>query len=149
MLLAAPSHSSKLHSVTSRALRRDSSLARSAEMSNLRGAFSQLASRRTAARVRSQSEVTSLVERLSLASSSRDGSPASNESKEEDLRRALDAALGSLSALGGIYEQREVRWVEEMRRLDEDRLRVQLLLSQVLGVGPTEGPYGHSGNGVV
>lgn len=149
VLLAAPSHSSKLHSVTSRALRRDSSLARSAEMSNLRGAFSQLASRRTAARVRSQSQVTSLVERLSLASSSRDGSPASNESKEEDLRRALDAALGSLSALGGIYEQREVRWVEEMRRLDEDRLRVQLLLSQVLGVGPTEGPYGHSGNGVV
>lgn len=62
-----------------------------------------------------------------------DGSPT--EGREEELRRALEAALGSLSALGGIYEQREMRWVEEMRRLDEDREKVQMLLSQMLGVG--------------
>ncbi|KAG6823275.1 hypothetical protein H0H92_010760 [Tricholoma furcatifolium] len=40
-----------------------------------------------------------------------------SKSREEDLKRALvEAALGSLASLGGIYEQREVRWHQEMRR---------------------------------
>lgn len=33
-----------------------------------------------------------------------------------------------------------MRWVEEMRRLDEDREKVELLLGQVLGVGMGGGP---------
>ncbi|TFY75278.1 hypothetical protein EWM64_g8736, partial [Hericium alpestre] len=130
VLLAAPSHSSKLHSLSSRALRRDTATTDSIETENMRASFSKLANKRR----QSRSQMTSLIERISLASSSSgDGSPSSNGSKEEDLRRALETALGSLSALGNIYEQREVRWVEEMRRLDNDREKVQLLLRQVLG----------------
>ena len=52
---------------------------------------------------------------------------------EEELRRALEAALGSLGALGNIYDQREARWKDEMKRLTEDRERVELLLRQTLG----------------
>ena len=52
------------------------------------------------------------------------------------MKRALEAALGSLSALGGIYEQREARWHDEMRRIAEDREKVEMLLTQVLGEGP-------------
>jgi hypothetical protein len=70
---------------------------------------------------------------------SADGSETSGESREEELKRMLGAALGSLTALGGIYEQREVRWREEMRRVSEDRERVELLLQQALGVGLTNG----------
>lgn len=114
-------------------------------MSTIRSSFSHIASKRDAAR----SQVTSLLDRLSLAhaggsSLSSDGSPTTNgeggREREEELRRALEAALGSLSALGGIYERREMRWVEEMRRLDEDREKVELLLGQVLGVGMGGGP---------
>ena len=74
-----------------------------------------------------------------------DGSEPS-ESREEDLRRALEAALGSLGVLGGIYEQRESRWREEMRRVSEERERVELLLQQALGVGLMDGA-GAGGNG--
>lgn len=54
--------------------------------------------------------------------------------REEDLRRALDTAIGSLHALGTLYERREMRWIEEKLKLDEDKAKVQLLLKQVLGV---------------
>ncbi|KAH9037513.1 hypothetical protein EDB85DRAFT_2142466 [Lactarius pseudohatsudake] len=108
VLLAAPSHSGKLHSVASRAVR----------------------PRRRAWRS------SSLLEQLSRASSSRDGSPSSSsDAREEDLRRALDTAIGSLHALGSLYERREMRWIEEKHRLDEDKEKVQLLLKQVLGIG--------------
>ncbi|KAI0051463.1 hypothetical protein FA95DRAFT_1485380 [Auriscalpium vulgare] len=137
VLLAAPAHSSKLHSVASRSLRRDSALFESHEMVNMRSSFGRLAAKRRAAR----SQVSSLIERLSMASaSSRDGSPSSAGESKEDLRRALETAIGSLSALGNIYTQRETRWLEEMRRVNSDREKVQLLLQQVLGVGFSEEP---------
>ena len=131
MLLAAPSHSGKLHSVASRAIRRDVELHDSSDMANIRTAFAEVAARRRASRS------ASLLEQLSRASSSpRDGSPSSSgDAREEDLRRALDTAIGSLRALGGLYEQREMRWIEEKYRLDDDKEKVQLLLRQVLGVG--------------
>lgn len=62
-----------------------------------------------------------------------DGSIGSSESREEDLKRALGAALGSLGALGRIYDEREARWKEETRRISEDRERIELLLRQALG----------------
>lgn len=62
-----------------------------------------------------------------------DGSSEGSGSREEELKRALDAALGSLNALGAIYEQRESRWRDEMHRLSEDRERVELLMRQILG----------------
>ncbi|KAH8984635.1 hypothetical protein EDB92DRAFT_1886394 [Lactarius akahatsu] len=131
VLLAAPSHSGKLHSVASRAVRRDNSLIESSDMMNIRSAFAEMAARRRASRS------SSLLEQLSRASSSsRDGSPSSSsDAREEDLRRALDTAIGSLHALGSLYERREMRWIEEKHRLDEDKEKVQLLLKQVLGVG--------------
>jgi hypothetical protein len=131
VLLAAPSHSGKLHSVASRAIRRDVELLDSPDMVNIRSAFAEVAARRRALRS------SSLLEQLSRASSSpRDGSPSSSsDAREGDLRRALDTAIGSLRALGGLYEQREMRWIEEKHRLDEDKEKVQLLLKQVLGVG--------------
>ena len=131
VLLAAPSHTGKLHSVASRAVRRDSSLHESTEMANIRAAFAELNGRRRASRP------SSLLEQLSRASSSsRDGSPSSNsDAREEDLRRALDTAIGSLHALGSLYERREMRWIEEKHRLDDDKEKVQMLLKQVLGVG--------------
>ena len=129
MLLAAPSHTGKLHSVASRAIRRDVELLNSPDMTTIRSAFAKVAARRRA------SHSASLLEQLSRVSSSpRDGSDSS-EARKEDLRRALDTTIGSLSALGSLYEQREMRWIEEKRRLDEDREKVQLLLKQVLGVG--------------
>src|SRR6266567_6537778 len=62
-----------------------------------------------------------------------DGSDGSSASVEENLRRVLEAALGSLGAMGEFYEQREDRVHEELQRSREDRERVELLLKQVLG----------------
>ena len=129
MLLAAPSHTGKLHSVASRAIRRDLKLLNSSDMTTIRSAFAEVAARRRA------SHSASLLEQLSRVSSSPHDGSGSSEARKEDLRRALDTTIGSLSALGRLYEQREMRWIEEKRRLDEDKEKVQLLLKQVLGVG--------------
>lgn len=130
ILLASPSHSTKLHIIKSRCIRREPALASSAGMSELRSSFRRIAAQRRATR----SHKSSLIDRFLIPSAtSGEGSDGSSESREEDLRRALDAALGSLGALGGIYEQREARWADEMRRIMEDRERVELLLRQVLG----------------
>ena len=129
-MLAAPSHSSKLHALTSRSLRRDPALANSTALASVRRAFSHLAAQPRAAR---KAQRMSLAERLSSRSdSSADGSPGSGTPGEMDLRRALETALGSLGALSAIYDQREARWRDEMRRLSEDRERVELLLAQAL-----------------
>ncbi|KAI0666107.1 hypothetical protein C8Q78DRAFT_985135 [Trametes maxima] len=132
VLLAAPSHSTKLHALTSRALRRDTTLSHSPALANVRRAFSTLAAERRAAR---KAQRMSLVEWFSTrsAASDADGSPGTSTPGEMDLRRALDTALGSLGALSSIYEQREARWRDEMRRQNEDRERIELLLRQALG----------------
>lgn len=111
-------------------------------MSSLRQNFSTLAKQRRAFRTRR----LTLADRLSStrSGSSADGSQASGEGREEELRRALGAALGSLNALGNIYEQREVRWRDEMKRLSDDRERVELLLMQALGPVQTNGHNGHN-----
>ena len=131
MLLAAPSHSGKLHSVASCAIRRDVELHDSSDMANIRTAFAEVAARRCASRS------ASLLEQLSCASSSsHDGLPSSSgDVHEEDLCRVLDTAIGSLRALGSLYEQQEMRLIKERYRLDDDKEKVQLLLRQVLGVG--------------
>ena len=125
MLLAAPSHTGKLHSAASRAVRRD----RFPDMKNIRSAFAEISSRQHTTRT------ASLLEQLSQAhSSSRDRFPSSSRgAREKDLRRALDTAIGSLHALGTLYERREMRWAEEKLRLDEDKDKVELVLKQVLG----------------
>lgn len=137
-MLASPSHSTKLHALTSRSIRRDPSLLNSPKLAGIRGAFSHLASQRRTAR----SQRISLAERLHLSTagsaSSANGSPGA-EWREEDLRRALEAALGSLNEMGKIHDRREARWRDEMRRLTEDRDRVELVLRQALGPLLTNG----------
>ncbi|KAI0959100.1 hypothetical protein AcW1_004029 [Taiwanofungus camphoratus] len=138
IVLASPSHSTKLHALTSRSIRRDPSLLNSPKLAGIRGAFSHLASQRRTAR----SQRISLAERLHLSTagsaSSANGSPGA-EWREEDLRRALEAALGSLNEMGKIHDRREARWRDEMRRLTEDRDRVELVLRQALGPLLTNG----------
>ncbi|KAJ7886175.1 hypothetical protein B0H14DRAFT_2697929 [Mycena olivaceomarginata] len=127
VLLAAPSHSTKLHSLTSRSVKRNPVLSHSSAMGDVRVGFRHIALQRRATRSRQ----SSLADRFMGPSNlSGDGSDVS---REEDLKRALGTALGSLGALKGIYEQREARWTEEMRRISDDRERVELLLRQVLG----------------
>ncbi|EGO27046.1 hypothetical protein SERLADRAFT_459841 [Serpula lacrymans var. lacrymans S7.9] len=132
VLLASPSHSTKLHAVTSRSIRRELASKQSMAMTNIRTSFSNIAARRRATRAQG----TSLVERLLLnANLSGESSDGSSESREGDLKRALETALGSLGALRGIYEQRVARWEDEMSRISDERERVDLLLKQTLGVG--------------
>lgn len=108
-------------------------------MHNIRNAFRGVAARRRATRAQG----TSLVERLINSTSSGDGSDGSSESREVDLKRALETALGSLGALRSIYETRAARWEDEMVRISDERERVEMLLRQTLGVGL------QNGNGVL
>lgn len=138
ILVAAPPHTRKLYSLMSRSIRREAAFLSSDSVSGIRRSFRNIAVQRRASRV---NHGMSLVDRLGLRS--RSGSVSvdsmgqsdvgSSESREDDLRRALEAALGSLDALGNIYEEREHRWREEMKRLNDDRSRVELLLSQNFG----------------
>ncbi|KAH9167249.1 hypothetical protein EDB89DRAFT_2075082 [Lactarius sanguifluus] len=83
---------------------------------NICSAIAEMAARRCASRS------SSLVEQLSCASSSRNGSPSSSsDARKKNLHRALDTAIGSLHTLGSLYERREMRWIEEKHRLDEDQ----------------------------
>ena len=142
ILLAAPSHSNKLHYLASRSLRRDTALSKSKAMDLLKGSFGQIAAQRKASRT----DRTSLLEKLSNAS---DGSPGASgsslpgDNRGEDLRKALTTALASLSVMGNIYEKREARWREEMKKLSEDREHVELLLRQALGSGLINGHDTH------
>ena len=131
VLLASPSHTTKLHALRSRSIRRQQPIANSIGMLQIRSGFSHVAAQRRATRP----DKSSLVDRLKVSSSSSggDGSDGSSGSVEENLRRALDVALESLGAMGEVYEQREMRVMEELQRSREDRERVELLLRQVLG----------------
>jgi hypothetical protein len=133
LLLAAPSHTNTLHTLSSRSLRRSPALMLSSEVSNVRSNFSKIAVSRRSARAHSYS----LLERLRGLS----GSVASNtsgersEAREEELRTALEGALGSLSQLGKMYNDLQTRWQDEMIRLGEERESIQLLLQQAFGAG--------------
>ncbi|KAE9403000.1 hypothetical protein BT96DRAFT_917798 [Gymnopus androsaceus JB14] len=135
VLLAAPTHTMKHHLVTSRSIRRQPAIGHSQALKNVRAGFRQVATQRRSLR----SPKTSLVDRFLNASSGSggDGSDGSSESSKEDMKRVLDAALGSLTVMRNMYEQREARWIDEMRRVSEDRERVEMLLKQVLGDGQT------------
>ncbi|KAF8189738.1 hypothetical protein BJ912DRAFT_966295 [Pholiota molesta] len=130
VLLASPSHTTRLHSLRSRSIRRQPLIVNSTSMSQIRAGFTHVASQRRATRP----DKSSLVDRLMVSSGSSggDGSDGSSGSAES-LRRALDVALGSLGIMGEVYEQREMRVLEELQRAREERERVELLLRQVLG----------------
>lgn len=133
ILLAAPSHSTELHALTSRSVRRDQMI-KSPAMTQIRTGFKGIASRRT--NTRSRTATASILERLlSSTSASGDGSDtSSSEAREGDLKRALETTLGSLETLRVIYEHRVTRWEEEMSRISDEREKVELLLRQTIGV---------------
>ncbi|KAI5824851.1 hypothetical protein K523DRAFT_252335 [Schizophyllum commune Tattone D] len=141
ILLCAPSHTTKLQSLSSRAIRRTPALRDGKTLRALRTQFARLATERR--RVRTHSRSSSLADRLfahiasplTRGDGSGSGSDVTSDMREEDLRRALGTALGSLGALGSIYEQREARFKEELRRTSEERQRVELLMRQALGEG--------------
>ncbi|KAH9483255.1 hypothetical protein JR316_0005359 [Psilocybe cubensis] len=134
ILLASPSHTTKLHALKSRSIRRHPNLANSTSIKDIRAGFARVAAQRRLTRPDKSSLVDRLLHSASSSSGTGDGSDGSSSgSVEENLKRALDAALGSLSAMGEVYEQREARVMEELRRSREDRERVELLLRQVLG----------------
>lgn len=131
LLLAAPTHGKTMYSVRSRSLRRISSLTKAPELEQIKHSFRVLSQQRQAARA--QTRHMSLAERFEHYSSS--NSPEGSETREEELKGALGAALSSLSALSSIYEGREQRWRIEMGRMGDERERVEVLLRQALGMG--------------
>lgn len=138
ILVAAPPHTRKSYSLMSRSIRRDPSLRNGDLVSSIRRSFRHVSAQRKMSRI---NHAMSIVDRLGLRS--RSGSVSvdsmgqsdvgSSESREEELKRVLDAALVSLSTIGGLYEERESRWRDEMRKLNEERGRVDFLLTQTFG----------------
>jgi hypothetical protein len=132
VLLAAPNHGGEpLHALTSRSIRRDPSLLHSPALGTMQREFESVAAARGASR---STAFLPLAERLSALGSDAGAETPAGE-REDELRRLLGSALTSLGALGGIYEAREARWREEVRRQNEDRESVELLLRQALGFG--------------
>lgn len=130
VLLAAPSHSTKLYSVRSRSVRRQALQPNGLDITPLKVGFKRIAAHRRKTRSHSKA---SLVDRFLVSSAtSGDGSDGS-ESREEELKRAFETAVNSLGAFEHIFAEREARWAEEMRRIGEDREHVEILLRQILG----------------
>ncbi|KXN91144.1 hypothetical protein AN958_02828 [Leucoagaricus sp. SymC.cos] len=130
VLLAAPSHSTKLYSMGSRSVRRQNLDRNSPDMTALKNNFKRIAAHRR--KTRSHVKASVVDRFLASSAASGDGSDTS-ESREQDLKRALETTLGSLRAFEHIFTERESRTAEEMRRIKEDRERVEILLKQVLG----------------
>lgn len=131
MLLASPSHTTKLHALHSRSIRRQPLLSNSLNMKELKRSFGAIAAQRRATR----REKSPVMDRLmaSSGSSTGDGSDGSSTLTEGNLRRALELALDSLQTMGQVYEDREARVFEDLKRSREDRERLELLLKQIVG----------------
>jgi len=134
LLVAAPQHGKgkTMHIVRSRALRRSPNLSKAPELSHIKSSFRTLAAKRHALRTHGRS--LSLTERLEQYYSSPQSSE-SGDGREDELRHALGAALGSLKALSMVYESREERWKVELGNMREENERVNVLLKQAFGNG--------------
>ena len=135
LLLAAPSHSNTLHTLSSRSLRRSPALMLSSEISIVRSNFSKVASSRRSARLRTASLLERLRGQSGSAASTSSADGVHSQAREIELRSALEGALGSLSQLGKMYHDLQTRWQAEMLRLGEERESIQLLLQQAFGAG--------------
>lgn len=106
----------------------------SQEIKDVRTNFSRVATSRRNAR----SHTASLLERLrGLNGSATSTESEATEQREEELKSALEGALGSLSQLGKMYSDLQTRWQVEMARLGEERESIHLLLQQAFGAGVT------------
>ncbi|XP_006460447.1 hypothetical protein AGABI2DRAFT_117393 [Agaricus bisporus var. bisporus H97] len=127
VLLAAPSHSTKLHTVRSRCIRRQAGQPNAPDMTPLKVGFKRMATHRRKTRSHPQA---------SLAEKILESSPAPGESSdgsEVGWKRAFETAVNSLSAFESIFAEREARISEEMRKASEDRERMDLVLRQIFG----------------
>jgi hypothetical protein len=127
VLMAAPSHSTKLFTVRSRCIRRQARQPNAPDMTPLKVSFKRMATHRRKTRSYPQASLAEKIRESSVTPGE------SSDGSEMDLRRAYETALDSLTAFEGIFEEREARWSEEMRRIGEDRERMDLLLRQILG----------------
>lgn len=66
------------------------------------------------------------------SSSGGDGSDGSSGTADPNMRKALEAAIGSLTMMGEAADHREARVLEELKQAREDRGRVELLLRHML-----------------
>ena len=134
VVLAAPPHSSKLYSIRSRNIRRAPVLRDSHAMSELRRNFKRLSTQHKNMRpVKSKTLADKLLESQNLLTGDGSAAASNPEAREEQLKKALEMALGSLNMLNGMYEMRESKWQEEMRRMQEDKEKMSMVLNQVLG----------------
>lgn len=141
IVLAAPSHTNKLYALTSRSIRRENGSRPNPVLHNIRANFSQLAARRRINRAQPKASLASQLLSPSLEGRSLSGS---GDGREEELRKALEAAVGTL---GTIYEEREARWREEVKRANDEKDKVELLLKQVFGVTPSPTTSINGGSG--
>jgi len=123
VLLASPSHTTKLHALQSRSIRRRPVLAHSQYIKDIRKGFAQISAERRGMR----KELASFGDKIFLQSKgdSPSGSEGSSSASVEEykLKRAL-------RTMAEVYEQREARFVEELQRSRED---AELLVRQILG----------------
>lgn len=131
VLMAAPAHSSKLYSVRSRSIRRTPTLANSANLRAMRSNFKNVSGKRKDLR---PIKALTLAEKLRESqSSSGEGSDGSSETKTEDLRSALDTAVRGLNYLNDMFAVRESKLQEELKKMQEDKERMGLVLQQLIG----------------
>jgi len=121
-----------MHVVRSRSLLRSPNLTKNPELSHTKSSFRTLAAKRHALRAHGRS--LSLTERLDQYYSSPQASE-SGDGREEELRHALGAALGSLKALSVVCGSREERGRVELGNMREENERVNVLLKQAFGNG--------------
>ncbi|KIL54594.1 hypothetical protein M378DRAFT_43137, partial [Amanita muscaria Koide BX008] len=119
VLVASPADSSKLHMISSRSIRRTPVLSRSPAMHQLKASFRGVAQHRRQTRTRKIPIIDHILTASSAGGDGSDGS--SSESREGDLRRALDAALNGLDVLKNMYEYRTARWNDEMTRMHQEK----------------------------
>ncbi|KAI5994053.1 hypothetical protein EDC04DRAFT_2586413 [Pisolithus marmoratus] len=128
ILLAAPSHSNKMHTLTSRIVRWEQ-LDKLPAMVTVHTAFKGIVSHWHAAHTWS----TSLIQQLVNAGATLgEGSDGSSDAHEGELKQALETALGSLDELHAIYKQHVGRWEHEMEHIANEQDHVDLLLHQTL-----------------
>ncbi|KIL56193.1 hypothetical protein M378DRAFT_17291 [Amanita muscaria Koide BX008] len=115
VLVVSPADSSKLHRISSRSIRRTPVLGRSPAMHQLKASFRGVAQHRRQTRTRKIPIIDHILTASSAGGDGSDGS--SSESREGDLRRALDAALNDAE------EHVRIQNGEVERRDDEDASR--------------------------
>ncbi|KAF8905786.1 hypothetical protein CPB84DRAFT_1771192 [Gymnopilus junonius] len=131
ILLASPSHTTKLHALKSRSIRRQTLLSNSIDMSHIRSGFAHIAAGRRTSRTHKPSFLDGLPRYTNGGGGTGDGSDGSsasgsaNAAAHVDVRRALDAVRA-------LSERREARLLDVLQQSNRDQERIELLLRNAL-----------------